>query len=70
MLLYWKSLLKWMVWGYPYFRKPQYIYTIHTLLYYTILCYTVLNYTILYFTILYYTILYYTFHTYISYIHT
>jgi hypothetical protein len=26
-----KKLLKWMIWGYPYFRKPPYIYTyIHT----------------------------------------
>ena len=24
--LYWKILLKWMIWGYPYFRKPIYIY--------------------------------------------
>ena len=22
----WKIQLKWMIWGYPYFRKPPYIY--------------------------------------------
>ena len=22
--LYWKTLLKWMIWGYPYFRKHPY----------------------------------------------
>ena len=26
--LQWKTLLKWMIWGYPYFRKPPYIYII------------------------------------------
>ena len=25
--LEWKSLLKWMIWGYHYFRKHPYIYT-------------------------------------------
>ena len=24
--LYWTTLLKWMIWGYPYFRKPPYTY--------------------------------------------
>ena len=24
--LQWKTLLKWMIWGYPYFRKHPYIY--------------------------------------------
>ena len=24
MLLHWKIPFKWMIWGYPYFRKPLY----------------------------------------------
>ena len=24
--LYWKIPVKWMMWGYPYFRKPPYLY--------------------------------------------
>ena len=24
--LIWKIVLKWMIWGYPHFRKPPYVY--------------------------------------------
>ena len=27
--LYWKTLLKWMIWGYPYSRKHPYIYILY-----------------------------------------
>ena len=23
--VYWKAILKWMIWGYPYFRKHPYL---------------------------------------------
>ena len=27
--LWWKTLLKWMIWGYPYFRKHPYIHSVY-----------------------------------------
>ena len=28
-MVYRKNIYKWMIWGYPYFRKPPYIYILH-----------------------------------------
>ena len=33
-----KSIYKWMIWGYPYFRKPPYIYIIIYILSYIYNC--------------------------------